>query len=41
IRKQIIERIKKLSLAKLEREIRKNQKITILDFESVAKKVNK
>ena len=41
IRKQIIERIKKLSLAKLEKEIRKNQKITILDFESVAKKVNK
>ena len=24
-----------------EKEIRKNQKITILDFESVAKKVNK
>ncbi len=41
IRKQIIERIKKLSLAKLEKEIRKNQKITIVDFESVAKKVNK
>ena len=41
IRKQIIERIKKLSLAKLEKEIRKDQKITIVDFESVAKKVNK
>ena len=40
LRIQIIERIKKISLAKLEKEIRKNQKITVVDFESVAKKVN-
>ena len=39
--KQILERIRKLSLSNLEKEIRKNQNITIVDFESVAKKVNK
>jgi hypothetical protein len=41
IKKQIIERIRKLSLSNLEKDIRKNQNITIIDFESVAKKVNK
>ena len=41
IKKQIIERIKKLSLSNLEKEIRKNQNITIVDFENVAKKVNR
>jgi len=41
IRKQIVERIRKLSLSKLEKEIRKNQNITIVTFENIAKKVNK
>ena len=41
IRNQIIERIRKLSLAKLEKDIRKNQSITVVDFETVAKKVNR
>ena len=41
IKKQIIERIKKLSLSNLEKKIRKNQNITIVDFENVAKKVNR
>ena len=41
IKKQIIERIRKLSLSNLEKDIRKNQNITIIDFENVAKKVNK
>ena len=41
IKKQIIERIRKLSLSNLEKDIRKNQNITIVDFENVAKKVNK
>ena len=41
IRKKIIERIRKLSLSKLEKEIRKNQDITIVTFENIEKKVNK
>ena len=41
IKKQIIQRIRKLSLSSLEKKIRKNQNITIVDFENVAKKVNK
>ena len=41
VRKQIVERIRKLSLSKLEKEIRKDQDITIVTFENIAKKVNK
>ena len=41
IKKKIIERIRKLSLSNLEKDIRKNQNITIIDYKSVAKKVNK
>ena len=40
VKKQIVERIRKLSLSNLEKEIRKNQNITIVDFEDVSKKVN-
>ena len=40
IKQQIVERIKKYSLSNLEKEIRKNQNITIIDFKDVAKKVN-
>ena len=39
-KQQIGERIKKFSLYNLEKKIRKNQNITIVDFEDVAKKVN-
>tara|TARA_B100001093_G_scaffold255321_1_gene244228 strand:+ start:158 stop:997 length:840 start_codon:yes stop_codon:yes gene_type:complete len=41
VKKQIADRIRKLSLSKLEKKIRENQNITIVDFENVAKKVNK
>ena len=41
VKKQIAERIRKLSLSNLEKKIRENQNITIVDFENVAKKVNK
>jgi peptidyl-prolyl cis-trans isomerase C len=41
VKKQITERIRKLSLSNLEKKIRENQNITIVDFENVAKKVNK
>ena len=40
IKQNIIQRIKKISLSNLENDIRKNQKITINDFDDVAKKVN-
>ena len=40
IKENIIQRIKKNSLSNLEIQIRKNQKITIIDFDNVAKKVN-
>ncbi len=40
VKQQIVERIRKLSLSNLEKEIRKNQNITIVDFEDVSKKVN-
>ncbi len=40
VKQQIVERIKKFSLSNLEKKIRKNQNITIVDFEDVAKKVN-
>ena len=40
IKKQITERIRRLSLSNLEKKIRENQNITIVDFENVAKKVN-
>ncbi len=40
VKQQIIERIRKFSLSNLEKEIRKNQKITIFDFEHVSNKVN-
>ena len=40
VKKQITERIRKLSLSNLEKNIRENQNITIVDFENVAKKVN-
>lgn len=40
IEPKLIEEIKKISLSNLERELRRNQKITILDFENVAKEVN-
>ena len=41
VKKQIVERIRKLSLSNLEKKIRENQNIIIVDFENVAKKVNK
>ena len=41
VEKQIAEKIRKLSLSNLEKKIRENQNITIVDFENVAKKVNK
>jgi peptidyl-prolyl cis-trans isomerase C len=41
VKKQIVKRIRKLSLSNLEKKIRENQNITIVDFENVAKKVNK
>lgn len=40
VKKQITERIKKLSLSTLEKKIREDQNITIVDFQNVAKKVN-
>ena len=40
VKQQIVERIRKFSLSNLEKEIRKNQNITIVDFEDVSKKVN-
>ena len=40
VKQQIVERIRKFSLTNLEKEIRKNQNITIVDFEDVSKKVN-
>ena len=40
IKENIIQRIKKNSLSNLEIQIRKNQNITIIDFDNVAKKVN-
>ena len=40
VKKQIVERIRKLSLSNLEKKIRENQNITIVDFEDVSKKVN-
>ena len=41
IQKNIIERIKKNSLSNLQKEIRKDKKILIIDFQEVAQKVNK
>ena len=40
VEQQIVEKIRKDSLSYLEKIIRKNQNITIVDFENVAKKVN-
>ena len=40
VKKEITERIRKQSLSNLEKKIRQNQSITIVDFENVAKKVN-
>ena len=40
VRQQIVERIRKFSLSNLEKKIRRNQNITIFDFEDVSKKVN-
>ena len=40
VKQQIIKRIRKYSLSNLEKKIRENQKITIIDFEDVSKKVN-
>jgi peptidyl-prolyl cis-trans isomerase C len=41
IKKNIIDKITKISLSKLENKIRNNQKITIINFEDIVKKVNK
>ena len=41
VKKQITEKIRKLSLSNLEKKIRENQNITIVDFKNVAEKVNK
>ena len=41
IQKNIIDRIKKNSLSNLQKEIRKDKKIIIIDFKEVAQKVNK
>lgn len=40
IKQKIVQQIKKTSLAKLVKEIRKNQKISIVKFKDVAKEVN-
>tara|TARA_B100000989_G_C19483662_1_gene446375 strand:+ start:62 stop:904 length:843 start_codon:yes stop_codon:yes gene_type:complete len=40
IKQKIIDKIKQRSLSKLEKEIRNNEKITILDFKTVVKEIN-
>ena len=40
VKQLIVERIRKFSLSNLEKESRKNQNITIVNFEDVSKKVN-
>ena len=37
----VIDRIKTQSLSKLEKDIRKNQQVTILDFKKVVQEINK
>ena len=41
IKQNIIDKITKISLSNLENKIRNNQKITIINFEDIVKKVNK
>lgn len=41
IKKNIIDKITKISLSNLENKIRNNQEITIINFEDIVKKVNK
>ena len=41
IKKNIIDKIRKISLSNLENKIRNNQEITIINFEDIVKKVNK
>ena len=41
LKQKIIDKIKQRSLSKLEKEIRNNKKITILDFKTVVKEINK
>ena len=40
IKQKIINKIKQKSLSKLEKELRINEKITILDFKTVVKEIN-
>ena len=40
IKQKIIDKMKQRSLSKLEKEIRNNEKITILDFKTVVKEIN-
>ena len=40
VKTKIVERIKQISLSNLEKNLRNNQKITILDFEEVVREIN-
>ena len=40
VRQKIVERIKKNSLSRLEKEIRKNQDISIFEFKKVVEEIN-
>ena len=41
VKQEIIDRIKTQSLSRLEKDIRKNQQVTILDFKKVVQEINK